>query len=1011
MGTWCYTTNATKKWEYCKITKCPDDSIVAWTSYDATNRTAKVLSFEADPEIVKQRAGGSDSVTMSTVFGANQIPAEYWTLCSDYKEKKVFFLDYRSAHFGVHDLNTNKTSVHLEGMGGGVEMIAFDWMTKNLFWTDSEQNWVMVSDSQFKHYTPIYRPQGETPYALSLHARKRILFLSLFKTMESKIVTMDMSGNNLKVLFKFPEVFDVTGMTVDYTDDKLYWTDFTGFGSLVVSSNLDGTNKTRNYFSTTSIMWGVASYLNYIYTTDVRTRFMSDEKFYYVWWISKTQTTDQRLKLGNYRLGEKPRGITVMSDNEEYSLGRDEEVGSCTSAPPCDHICLPMVGVKRVCACAVGYELKGETQCISPLKLKSNSLLLADQGQAKIFQLGISNKEDNKTAVLPLIMKTQPYAVDVSQVNNLIYFSDIKSKTINQASWDGRFARAIIKKKTVKTFALEAKSQLIFYADDHQQYIYISGSDGMYQRPIMTEKGNTTRIGKIALDVEKRHVYWVDTYSKVDTGRLLRMNYDGSERKVLMTNIHWPDALAVDIAGKRVFVGDSRVGLIYELAMADLETASEASSLKNKTWDVGQKAQRSSSYISDIKYADGYLYLFDKVTTRVERFEVGEDTGSLEVTGFGPALFYKIHSFTVFSKTQELFISSLPDPCRARFAPCRHLCIPTSKTASKCLCHEGFQLSSGSETECSPVAPGGADTTPPEPLNCPDDITLRVGVCQASTVFKWDDIVWQDDKTDASKLVKEEPATRSLMVSVGKTTITSIAKDEAGNVGECIFTVFVDQERCPSMPTITSETLSMTPATCIDDEMMFNVSCVQTGYLITNGGSAPMKQLTVKCQQPTKWVPSLTILSCLKPLPIPVRPATTSQKTPATVPTTTTTSPPTTTPTRTPATAHPTTKTRLPPTTKSTEPVPPKTKAPEAVPKSKPKESPAVSPGLNSGDQIAIAVVCLVVIALLMFVGVVYYRRSAGSTFTFPIFWKQSEDTSTLETNQVEGSHSYSVFN
>merc|ERR1719457_310244 len=204
-----------------------------------------------------------------------------------------------------------------------------------------------------------------------------------------------MSGNNVKVLFKFPEVFDVTGMTIDYTDDKLYWTDFTGFGSLVVSSNLDGTNKTRNYFSTTSIMWGVASYLNYIYTTDVRTRFMSDEKFYYVWWISKTQTTDQRLKLGNYRLREKPRGITVMSENEEYSLGRDEEVGSCTSAAPCDHICLPMVGVKRVCACSVGYELQGETQCISPLKLKSNSLLLADQGQAKIFQLGISNNEDS----------------------------------------------------------------------------------------------------------------------------------------------------------------------------------------------------------------------------------------------------------------------------------------------------------------------------------------------------------------------------------------------------------------------------------------------------------------------------------------------------------------------------------------------------------------------------------------------------------------------------------------
>ena len=55
--------------------------------------------------------------------------------------------------------------------------------------------------------------------------------------------------------------------------------------------------------------------------------------------------------------------------------------------------------------------------------------------------------------------------------------------------------------------------------------------------------------------------------------------------------------------GKRVFVGDSRVGLIYEIAMADLDTAVEASSIKNKTWDVGQKAQRSSSYISEFVYS------------------------------------------------------------------------------------------------------------------------------------------------------------------------------------------------------------------------------------------------------------------------------------------------------------------------------------------------------------------------------------------------------------------------
>ena len=38
--------------------------------------------------------------------------------------------------------------------------------------------------------------------------------------MGSKIVVVDLAGNHLQDLFKFPEVFDVTGMTIDYTDEK-----------------------------------------------------------------------------------------------------------------------------------------------------------------------------------------------------------------------------------------------------------------------------------------------------------------------------------------------------------------------------------------------------------------------------------------------------------------------------------------------------------------------------------------------------------------------------------------------------------------------------------------------------------------------------------------------------------------------------------------------------------------------------------------------------------------------
>ena len=79
----------------------------------------------------------------------------------------------RSSYFGVHDLIANVTTTHLEGMGSGVEGIAYDWMTGNVYWTDSEQNWLMVSNAVFEHYAPIYHPSKETPYALVVHAMKR----------------------------------------------------------------------------------------------------------------------------------------------------------------------------------------------------------------------------------------------------------------------------------------------------------------------------------------------------------------------------------------------------------------------------------------------------------------------------------------------------------------------------------------------------------------------------------------------------------------------------------------------------------------------------------------------------------------------------------------------------------------------------------------------------------------------------------------------------------------------
>lgn len=58
-------------------------------------------------------------------------------------------------------------------MGHGIENMAYDWITNNIYWTDSELNWIVAADASLKYYSPIYESPSTAPYGLAIQARKR----------------------------------------------------------------------------------------------------------------------------------------------------------------------------------------------------------------------------------------------------------------------------------------------------------------------------------------------------------------------------------------------------------------------------------------------------------------------------------------------------------------------------------------------------------------------------------------------------------------------------------------------------------------------------------------------------------------------------------------------------------------------------------------------------------------------------------------------------------------------
>ena len=45
-------------------------------------------------------------------------------------------------------------------MAHGIENIAVDWLTGNIYWTDSAYKWVVVADEKLQYFKPIIRTEA-----------------------------------------------------------------------------------------------------------------------------------------------------------------------------------------------------------------------------------------------------------------------------------------------------------------------------------------------------------------------------------------------------------------------------------------------------------------------------------------------------------------------------------------------------------------------------------------------------------------------------------------------------------------------------------------------------------------------------------------------------------------------------------------------------------------------------------------------------------------------------------
>lgn len=381
-------------------------------------------------------------------------------------------------------------------------------------------------------------------------------------------------------------------IALDPTDGKLYWVDEGGFGvpPKIGRVNMDGTNAmvlTEEVDNPESITIDIERKMLYFSTTHppsikaIRvdgtglTTILSESND-----ISRPKSLailDMRLYFIDPLYEKITRVDLPGGDNPKTILENEPDLKSLTvfkkrpmSMHPCQtnnggcaEICIPAENGGRVCACGVGHRRVNDISC-SPFR---QFAVVAQLDLTRGYSL-----EESAEAMAPIAGPGHHILhVDIVYRESWIYWAEY-----NRGHWNGIFRvrpngsdlEHVIKdgigSNGIRGLAVDWVAGNLYFTNvfPHENYVEVSWLDGTNRRVLV--KTTTDAPRELAVNPIKRLLYWID-YGQYP--RIGKANLDGSNwTPVVTSGISNPKDLTVDMLTHDVYWVDSKLDMIQKVS-------------------------------------------------------------------------------------------------------------------------------------------------------------------------------------------------------------------------------------------------------------------------------------------------------------------------------------------------------------------------------------------------------------------------------------------------------------
>ncbi|XP_047119261.1 low-density lipoprotein receptor-related protein 1 [Schistocerca piceifrons] len=430
--------------------------------------------------------------------------------------------------------------------------LAIDWISGNMFVSSwgAVYNYILVCNLEGEYISAVVGPDDVFQIrSLAVDPLRGGLYWSHMQDSQYVIESSRMDGSERKMIVtqrENPLLVSPQSLAMDLADWRLYWVN-------IMTHSVQYYDFKTESVETIQLQPGQKSalviYHGLIYYAN------QDDAAIHI--ANKTTGLDDVILRSNTA---NVLSLRIYDPNEQVGKNPcSDNKGGCA------HLCLPVSETERACKCATGYTAHSERpeECVGIEEFLFYSMTSEIKGMLL--------SEDNTTDILgPISRVSIATSIDFYAAEDYLYWADSDHGTVTRIRRDGTGREEVVEHfESIENIPIDWISGLavdwigknLYWTDPKFNIIEVARLNGSCRYVLIN--GNLSRPAAIAVDPVAGFLFWSDIGKEP---RLERSRLDGSDRIILLndTTIHVND-IAIDYQAKKLYWCESITNVIQRM--------------------------------------------------------------------------------------------------------------------------------------------------------------------------------------------------------------------------------------------------------------------------------------------------------------------------------------------------------------------------------------------------------------------------------------------------------------